>query len=277
VNRLSIGVQSLDADRLRFLGRLHDVEGGLRAVRAALDAGVPEVSADLIFGVSGQTPAEARNEVRRVAELGVHHLSAYALTIEAGTRFGELKRAGRLPLLDDALVAESFAAVEEELAAFGFEHYEISNYAKPGHRSEHNVGYWRGRDYLGLGTGAVGTWTTARGRTRYRNTPAVERYLEGWNSSPELDFHVTSELVSDVEPIPADVALRERLMLGLRLREGVDLIELTESTGEEALTPERQRSLDRLEKRGRIQREGTRVRIPQSAWLFADGTIADLL
>jgi oxygen-independent coproporphyrinogen-3 oxidase len=277
VNRLSIGVQSLDQKRLEFLGRLHDVQGGLAAVGAAVRAGVPRVSADLIFGVAGQSPLEARAEVRQVAELGVTHLSAYALTIEQGTRFGELSRRGRLPLLDEALVAESFSGVEAELAAFGFEHYEISNYAKPGQEAQHNLGYWRGHDYLGLGTGAFGTWRTARGRERYRNTPAHERYMKGWLAGTPVDWSTTGELVSEIEAITPEVALRERLMLGLRLAEGVVLEEIERDVGAPVRTPERSRALDRLIARGKLAVDGGRVYIPRERWLFADAIIAEIM
>jgi oxygen-independent coproporphyrinogen-3 oxidase len=277
VNRLSIGVQSLDQKRLEFLGRLHDAAGGLAAVAAAVRAGVPRVSADLIFGVAGQSPLEARHEVRTVAELGVTHLSAYALTIEQGTRFGELARRGRLPLLDDALVADSFSGVEAELAELGFEHYEISNYAKPGAEARHNLGYWRGRDYLGLGTGAFGTWQTPRRRERYRNTPAHERYMKGWLSGEPVDLGTTGELVSELEPISPEVALRERLLLGLRLAEGVELEELERDTGAVAQTPERLRVVERLLARGKLARDGERLYIPRDRWLFADAIIAEIM
>lgn len=277
VNRLSIGVQALDRSRLEFLGRLHDAEGGLEAVRAALASGMPRVSADLIFGVAGESPLEARAEARTVAELGVTHLSAYALTIEPGTRFGELARRGRLPLLDDALVAESFSGIEQELEALGFEHYEISNYAKPGHEARHNLGYWRGQDYLGLGTGAVGTWRTARGRERYRNTPAHERYMASWLSGKPVDFSTPNELVAELEPIPPDVALRERLMLGLRLAEGVALDQLERDTGAPVRTAQRSRAIEKLLARGRLAEAGGRLFIPKAHWLFADAIIAELL
>src|SRR3954464_389091 len=115
VNRVSIGVQGLSAERLQFLGRLHDVESGLSAVREAIESGMPRVSADFIFGVSGQEADAARREARILSELGTTHLSAYALTIEPGTQFGALARKGKLPLLEEASVADSFLAVEETL------------------------------------------------------------------------------------------------------------------------------------------------------------------
>lgn len=300
VGRVSIGVQSLDAERLKFLGRLHDPDGGLRAVRDAVAAGVPRVSADLIFGVAGQTPESAADEVRRVAELGVTHLSAYALTIEPGTQFGALARRGKLPLLPDDAVADSFLAVDEALTALGFEHYEISNYAKPGQRSVHNVGYWRGAEYLGLGTGAWGTVVTDRGRLRYRNTQVPERYMapfpdapssaESMPSAPSLpfsaaskpgpppfDLFVGSDRVSELEPIDDATALSERILLGLRLADGVDLDAEAAELGVPAWTPARQRNAEKLVARGRLERDGGRLRIPKHAWLHADGTIAELI
>ncbi len=275
-NRLSIGVQSLDRGRLEFLGRLHDPDSALRAVEGALAAGLPRVSADLIFGVSGQSPEDACREASTLAATGITHLSAYALTIEPGTRFGELARAGRLPLLAEADVADSFAGVEAALAGLSFEHYEISNYAKPGQRSRHNLGYWRGQDYLGLGTGAWGTWRTPEGRFRYRNAPSAERYMKGWleGSAPSLDQK--SELVSELEAITPEIALRERLMLGLRLVEGVDTQGLERETGV-ALGAKRTKASTRLAQRGLLEVDGARWRIPRSKWLLADGVIAELM
>ncbi len=120
VNRVSIGVQSLNDERLRFLGRLHDARGAVEAVRGAIRAGLPRVSADLMFGLPGQAVAEARGEALALADLGLSHVSCYQLTVEAGTRFGELARRGRLPLADDGAVAESFVVIEEALASRGF-------------------------------------------------------------------------------------------------------------------------------------------------------------
>jgi len=273
VNRVSIGVQSLHPERLQFLGRLHDVATGLAAVRAALEAGVPRVSADLIFGVHGQSPDEAASEVRRVAELGVTHLSAYALTIEPGTEFGARAKKGSLPLAVDDAVAESFLAVDAALESLGFEHYEISNFAKPGQRSRHNVGYWLGREYLGLGTGA---WGTVSG-VRTRNTPSPEKYLAvDWREA-NLDRASASSPQTEREELSPETALAERIMLGLRLAEGLDIEAAATEVGATAWTSERLRAVDRAVARGRLVREGPRLRIPKAAWLFADGTISELL
>jgi putative oxygen-independent coproporphyrinogen III oxidase len=274
VNRLSLGVQGLDPERLAFLGRLHDPAGGLDAARAALGSQMPRVSVDFIFGVAGQSPEQAAREATTLAELGTTHVSAYALTIEAGTDFGARAKKGRLPLLDEALVADSFTAVDQALTSAGFEHYEISNYAKQGHVSRHNLGYWRGHDYLGLGTGAWGTLTLREGRVRYRTTPSPDRYLNAEFAAP---FREASDSCAVLEPIDAQTSLRERIMLGLRLAEGLDLARAGEELEIEALTSERQHAIERELERGRLELCGTRLRVPKAQWLFADGIIATLL
>jgi putative oxygen-independent coproporphyrinogen III oxidase len=274
VNRLSLGVQGLDAERLEFLGRLHDPSGGLRAAEAALASDMPRVSLDFIFGVAGQSAAQAAGEARTLASLGTTHLSAYALTIEPGTEFGARAKKGRLPLLDEGHVADSFSAVDETLTGAGFEHYEISNYARNGDFSRHNLGYWRGHDYLGLGTGAWGTVSLSSGRLRYRNSPSPERYQA---SRFEQPFMAGGDSCSVVEPLDAETSLRERIMLGLRLTEGIDLAAAGAELEVPALPPERQRAIESLLKKGRIAVAGPRLSIPKSQWLFADGTISELL
>jgi putative oxygen-independent coproporphyrinogen III oxidase len=274
VNRVSLGVQGLDRERLGFLGRLHDGGGALDALRVAVAAGFARVSADLIFGVAGQSPEAAREEALRVAELGPTHMSAYALTIEAGTRFGSLAKAGRLPLLEDDLVARSFDSVREGLAGVGFEHYEISNFAREGHYARHNLAVWRGEPYLGLGAGAWGTVPRPGGAVRYRNAPATERYASSVGSA---NLWSISPLVSDSELIDAETQFRERLLLGLRIAEGLDLAVAARETGAQAWTPERERAAARLVRDGRLEQSGDRLRIPPQAWLFADAVIRELL
>lgn len=277
VNRLSIGVQGLDEGRLRFLGRWHSAGQALAAVQAALDAGVPRVSADLIYGVSEQRPEEAAAEVRQLSELGVSHLSAYALTIEPQTAFGALARKGRLPLAPEQSVAESFLAVDEALEQLGFEHYEISNFARSGQRAEHNVGYWKGLDYVGLGCGAWGTLTRAGQRIRYRNRPQPQGYMEAARAARAPSPDSIRSLESESEALEPETLLSERLMLGLRLAEGLDAEQAAVAAGATLWTSERRRVVQRLVERGRLLHEGPRLRIPKAAWLFSDGTISELL
>jgi oxygen-independent coproporphyrinogen-3 oxidase len=272
VNRLSIGVQSLSDDRLRFLGRLHDAGGAIAAVQGALRSGIPRVSADLIFGLPGQTPQQACDEAARLVDLGLYHLSCYQLTIEPGTRFGELARRGRLPLAEDSAVADSFLALDEMLSRLGFVHYEISNYARPGHEAAHNVGYWRGNEYLGLGCAAYGFLRSSpAGGVRYRNAIVPERYMSGASHG---HGHET-----EIEPLDPEALMRERIMLGLRTAEGVDLREAEASLGAPAWTPSRERAAAWLVERERIVRsgpDGSLLRVPKSSWLWTDDTAARL-
>jgi putative oxygen-independent coproporphyrinogen III oxidase len=284
VNRLSIGVQSLDEERLRFLGRLHDPGGALAAIGAALRHGPPRVSADLIFGLPGQSAADAEREAIALTDVGLSHVSCYQLTIESGTRFGELARRGRLPLAEDGVVAESFLALDEALAARGFRHYEISNYAREGQEARHNLAYWHGDEYLGLGCGAYGFVRTdgasthagtARG-VRWRNTVRPEGYVEATRSPAASDLGGPGPLAESTEPLDAAAMLRERIMLGLRLESGLDIEAAATALGLPGLTPERLRTVSWLEERQRLVRDGSRLRIPRRAWLWADDTCARL-
>jgi len=272
VNRLSIGTQSLRAEQLTFLGRLHDPDGARAALEIALRSGIPRVSTDLIFGLPGQTPEDARDQADALAALGLSHLSCYQLTIEPGTAFGELARRGRLPRAEDGDVALAFLAVEEALCARGLPHYEISNYARPGEEARHNLGYWHGEEYLGLGCGAFGFLrdddaTPARA-VRYRNDVAPERYLAASRSAEVVARSGTRE------PLDAEAMLRERIMLGLRLSQGFDLRAAGAELGVVGWTRERSRQAEWLVARGRLVRDGDRARIPPAAWLWTDDTAA---
>ncbi len=263
VNRLSIGTQSLRADQLKFLGRLHDPSGARAAIEGALASRVPRISTDLIFGLPEQSPEDAASQATELAGLGLRHLSCYQLTIEPGTQFGELARRGRLPLADDGRVADAFLAVDEALAAKGLAHYEISNYAVAGEEARHNLGYWRGEEYLGLGCAAYGFVRTPSGGTRWRNPPAPGVYQSGTQAATE-------------EPLDPLALLRERIMLGLRLATGFDLAAAGADLGVEPFTPERTRAIELLVGRGRLVREGSVLRIPRAAWLHTDDTAARL-
>jgi oxygen-independent coproporphyrinogen-3 oxidase len=238
---------------------------------------MPRVSADLIYGVAEQSAESATRDVRTLGDLGLTHLSAYALTIEPQTAFGALARKGRLPLAPEQAVAESFTAVDEALASLGFAHYEISNFARDGHSAEHNLGYWRGLDYVGLGCGAWGTVSRNGARFRYRNRPQPQGYMAGATELRAGDSAALRALESESEALAADVLLSESLMLGLRLAEGVDVEQAAHRTGAEMWTQARRRVVRRLVDRGQLLHEGPRLSIPKPSWLFSDGIISELL
>ncbi len=293
VDRLSIGTQSLRAEQLRFLGRLHDPDGARRAIEAALVAGVPRVSTDLIFGLPDQSPEDAATQARDLAGFGLRHLSCYQLTIEPGTQFGERRKRGLLPMADDAVVADAFLAVDEALEGAGLRHYEISNFAAPGEEARHNMAYWTGEEYLGLGCGAFGFVRTgashgaddasaaggasgARG-LRYRNQVEPRRYVDGTRAlAMGAALGEGDGLTLSDEALSTTELLRERIMLGLRLASGIDLGAAGPELGTDPFTPERTLALDALAQRGRIVREGDVVRVPREAWLFTDDTAARL-
>jgi putative oxygen-independent coproporphyrinogen III oxidase len=269
INRLSIGVQGLQKDDLAFLGRLHTAEGGQSAVAQALSSSVPRVSADFIFGLpSGRSEQEA-TDVLELQSLGLQHMSCYQLTIEAGTRFGELARIGRLPSIDDAKVADAFVAISDALEGRGLRHYEISNYAAPGQEARHNLGYWRGEEYLGLGCGAYGFVRNASAGVRYRNQIDPKRYI----ASTAIDI---AALEISEEALDGEALLRERIMLGLRLAGGFNLTAAAEDLGTVAWTGDRKKQVSRLVERGRLSQAGDVLEIPKRAWLYADDTAARL-
>lgn len=269
VNRLSLGVQSLDDGRLRFLGRLHDADGARRALEASV-AEVPRVSADLMFGMPGQRPEDFLTELDAILALGVEHVSAYALTVEPDTQFGALHKKGRLRLASEGDFAETFEQARAHLAERGFDHYEVSNYARAGATSRHNQHYWRGGDYLGLGAGAVGTLSEGHAGRRYRNEPRPERYLEtARQTQPETRPEIFEEHLT-----PED-RVREALMLGLRTAEGVSLARVREATGL-ALEDGREDALARRRARGDVELDGDALRVPASRWLMLDAIVADL-
>jgi putative oxygen-independent coproporphyrinogen III oxidase len=273
VNRVSIGVQSTQDSQLQFLGRLHNSREALLRLEDAV-AEIPRVSADLMFGMLGQEVAPLETEIRSVLETGVKHMSVYALTIEDGTQFGELSRRGRKLAVSDERYAELFLAAESLFAERGFEHYEVSNYALAGETSRHNQHYWRGGDYLGVGTGAVGCLSLGQGKSRrYRNRVDPTKYMEAHQQHEES--HEESH-----EDLDAESMIREALMLRLRTREGVDLIDVARRSGTDPLhdrkaSVERQLGRENIE----IQRQGeenTRMIVPGPRWLHLDSIVADL-
>ena len=172
-NRVSIGAQSFDDDVLRGLGRTHSSRDVVAAVEAARAAGLDDVSVDLIYGGHGEDDASWARSLARAIELGVEHVSCYALTIEERTPFGSAVARGAMRAPDDDALATRFEMAVDALGAAGFEHYEISNWARPGKRCAHNMNYWTQGDYLGLGLGAH----SHRAGHRWWNTRALQRYL----------------------------------------------------------------------------------------------------
>jgi oxygen-independent coproporphyrinogen-3 oxidase len=219
VNRVSLGVQALDFAALSFLGRKHDVGEAVRALEFAREI-FPRVSFDMIYARPGQDEAAWRAELRRALTLAADHLSLYQLTVEPGTQFATLHARGAFALPEGDEAARLYAATAEEAARFGLLPYEISNYAKPGAESRHNLAYWRYGDYLGIGAGAHQRLSFADGTLRAARR---HRAPEEWLARVQRDGHaITEEEILS----PRDRA-REALLMGLRLTEGIDPSRIT--------------------------------------------------
>jgi len=263
VGRLSIGVQSLRDSHLAFLGRLHDADRAIATLREAV-AEMARVSADLMFGMPGQSDIELAEDIARIADTGVRHVSAYALTIEEKTMFGSLHRAGKLRVASEEQYASLFELAEARFADLGWTHYEVSNYAAEGEESRHNLHYWRGGAYVGLGAAAVGCLDHGPGRAeRWRNDPNPRRYL------------TQTTLVTEAETLGPDEIIRESLMLGLRTIEGICLADTERRAGKSPLLG-REREIETALERGDLVSEDQRLRVPQSRWLKLDGIVRDL-
>jgi putative oxygen-independent coproporphyrinogen III oxidase len=222
VNRVSIGVQALDEAALRFLGREHGVAEALAAVDLATGV-FPRVSIDLIYARPDQTVAQWEAELARALATGTGHLSLYQLTLEPGTRFFAEARAGRLVLPDEDVQAELFERTLARCAAAGLPAYEISNHARPGEESRHNLVYWRYGEYLAIGPGAHGRLVVDGIRRATRNLRAPER----WLAAVETGGH---GLEAEEPLAPREQAI-EALIMGLRLAEGVPLARLEALAG----------------------------------------------
>lgn len=222
INRLSLGVQSLDDDALRFLGRDHSAAEARRAVEAAQST-FGRVSIDLIYALPGQGAADWRDELTAAIALGPEHVSPYQLTIEAGTAFGRAARRGALiPPPEDAQ-EDLFDLTQDILNAAGYEAYEVSNHARgPAARSAHNLNVWRGLDYVGVGPGAHGRLTLDGARTATAAHRGITAYIEAVDK--------TGVGWDEAEPLSPSEAAEERLLLGLRTAEGVPLSALASLT-----------------------------------------------
>lgn len=236
VNRVSLGVQSFNPDALAFLGREHSAEDAIRAIELARDV-FPRISFDLIYARPGQTAAAWAAELERAVELTADHLSLYQLTIEAGTRFFTRARQGECMTADEETGATLYEATQERLDSLGLGAYEVSNHARPGAESRHNLAYWRYQDYVGIGPGAHGRvtvdgvkWATVR-----------ERLPERWLDRVGRDGHGLNDSV----PVDRDQQFQEILMMGLRLQEGVQEQKLRDATGQgfESIPPDRFKDL----------------------------------
>jgi len=257
VDRVSLGAQSFDPAHLRTLERWHDPASVRRSIEHLRAAGIRRFNLDLIFGIPGQSVADFDHDLAAALELGVEHLSCYGLTYEPNTALTTRLRQGKVTRCDEAVEAAMYEHAMDRLAAAGFEHYEISAWARPGQQSRHNLHYWRNDDYLGVGPGAA---SHVRG-VRWKNKPHLDQYIAASPDPP----------ISELEQPGARGRADEQLMMGLRLREGVAGAWL-----ERAFAHQTQ-ALARLEAGGFLERVGENTRLTRRGLLVADSVIATLI
>ena len=258
VNRVSLGVQSFAPKLLAVLDRVAGPDTVRRAFYHLRDAGFDNISLDLIYGIPGQSASDLDSDLGAALELGPEHLSGYELEAKPGTRFthahgDELRR-------QSEAMESYFELVVERLTAAGYRWYETANFCRYGERdlrSRHNLAYWLGRDYLGIGVGAV---STIEGR-RWRNTPRLAAYIEALESG--------SRPPCEVELLPEDVRRRERVMLGLRLDQPLALGDLAQVVDREALA--------RLEHLGLVRADDHALALTARGRFLGGGVTADLL
>jgi oxygen-independent coproporphyrinogen-3 oxidase len=260
VNRLSLGLQSLDDKALAFLGRAHSVAEGLRALETA-QTHFDRVSFDLIYALPGDDEARWSAALDRALAFGTGHLSLYELTIEPGTRFASMVATGEFEPLDADRAAALFELTQERTAAASIPAYEISNHARPGQESRHNLTYWRYGDYAGVGPGAHGRRSGMR-TVRHRKP---ENYL----SAIARNGHGLSE----EEALSPGEAADEALVMGLRLSEGIDAEALHARVGKPIVD---WRAVDRLRGSGHVERDGGRIRLTPAGRLLLDRILGEI-
>lgn len=265
VNRLSLGIQALREEPLRFLGRAHDLGEGLAAIETARRH-FERYSFDLIYARPDQTLADWRAELAEAIDLAGDHLSLYQLTIERGTRFWTDHARGKFVVPDEELAAALYETTQELLAEAGLPAYEISNHARPGGESRHNLIYWRYEDYVGVGPGAHGRFMQGGAKFATRRSSGPEAWLEQVESSG----HGTAES----ETVDAGTMQREALMMGLRLAEGVDLQALAARGIAIELD---ERKLAPLIDNGLLQRDGARLQATQAGRQVLNALLLKLL
>lgn len=262
-NRISMGVQSFDDDDLRFLNRRHDSRQAVRAVELCREAGITNLSIDLIYGLPGQTVGRWERNLEAAIRLDVPHLSAYHLIYEEGTALYKLLEAGRVTPVEESVSVDLFTLLIDRLTAAGYLHYEISNFARPGCFSRHNSSYWLGKSYLGLGPSAH----SYNQQERMWNVSSLPIYIAGMEQGiPNVER----------EPLPLETRYNDFIITGLRTMWGIDLEEMERRFGKRLADYCRQEAATYL-RRGLLSLKGSVMTLSRAGVFVSDGIMSDLL
>lgn len=262
-NRISIGIQSFDDQELKFLSRRHDSNGAIEAVRYCQENGFNNISIDLMYGLPNQTLTIWKRNLQQAIDLNIQHISAYHLIYEEKTRLYSLLQAGKVNPVDDDCSLEMFGTLIDTLTRAGFEHYEISAFAKQGYISQHNSSYWTGLKYLGLGPSAH----SFDGEHRWWNVSSLPKYITGINNSnPNIEK----------EDIDLTTKYNEYVITGLRTAWGIDLDVLKTNFGEELYAYFLQNA-QRYFNLNYLKKEETTITLTKKGIYISDGIMSDLM
>lgn len=263
INRISMGIQSFRPEDLRLLNRRHDREQAIRAVELCQAHGFTNLSIDLIYGLPGQTPEAWEENLRQAIRLGTPHLSAYHLTYEEGTALYKRLQAGQVEPVDEEVSVTLFHILTEQMAEAGFQHYEISNFARPGFHARHNSAYWTGKPYLGLGPSAHSYNRTSR----EWNVASLPLYLRGIESG---------QPATERETLDLSTRYNDFIITGLRTMWGISLDKLRTEFGE-ALLAYCQKQARPYIQRGLLRQENDRLALSRAGILLSDGIMSELM
>lgn len=262
-NRISMGVQSFKEEDLRFLNRRHNREQALQAVALCKEQGITNISIDLIYGLPGQTLDEWKNNLTEAIHLQIPHISAYHLIYEEGTALYKLLKSGKISPTGEDLSVSLFTSLIEELTQAGYQHYEISNFARPGHISRHNSSYWTGKKYLGLGPSSH----SYNGENRQWNVSSLPLYLKGITSAAPS---------SETEFLDIHTRYNDFIITGLRTMWGVNLHDIQQFFGEEKYEYCQKQTSPYL-KKGLLLRKNDILTLSREGIFISDGIMSDLL
>jgi len=267
VNRLSIGIQTFDEATLRWMNRAHLAVEAETCIQLAQETGFETLSVDLIYGIPDSTRNDSgqsiwQRDLQKMLALDVPHLSAYALTIEPDTAFGRWQQKGKLPAVDEGLAAEQFEELSRALISAGYEHYEISNFAKPGQYARHNTAYWQRRPYLGVGPSAH----SYNGLSRQYNIANNALYMAAIRKG---------NIPATIEELTVADQVNDYLLTGLRTQWGCSLSELNTLAGEN-FSQKQATDLAAMYASGWLMHTGDRLLLTESGRLFADRVAASL-
>ena len=258
VNRISMGVQTFHDDLLRFLGRRHTASQAIDAVQSCQDAGIHNISIDLMYGLPGQTPDVQRHDLETATSQNVHHISSYCLSYEEGSPLDRMRKENRIAPADDDTCAAMYETMCRHLRKAGFEHYEISNFSLPGFHSRHNSSYWDGTPYLGIGAGAH----SYNGTSRQWNPNNLDAYMQGIeHNTPKYE----------IEHLSQTDLYNERIMLSLRTSKGLNLSTLPPQDRLLLL-----QSAETMLNKGLLVKENNHLSIPEPQMFISDTLISSL-